>query len=47
MKVSEIEAVGGLVHQLAKPNSHLHNFPPDALDVMQAWGFRYVTITRR
>ena len=49
MKIADIVAMGGIVQQLAKPNSHLYlwatnNHLPDALDVMKAWGFRYVTM---
>ena len=38
-----------MVHDLAEDNAHLYlwatnNFLPDALEVMKAWGFRYVTM---
>ena len=49
MEVKAIIAMGDVVQQLAKPSSHLYlwmtnNFLPAALEVMKAWGFRYVTM---
>ena len=49
MKTAAIVAMGDDVQQLAKPNSHLYlwatnNHLPGALEVMEAWGFRYVTM---
>jgi N6-adenosine-specific RNA methylase IME4 len=49
MKVRDIIAMGGIIQQLAKPNSHLYlwgtnNFLPDAVNMMEACGFRYVTM---
>lgn len=48
MTVRSISAMGLEVRQLAKKRAHLYlwttnNFLRDALDVMEAWGFRYVT----
>ena len=49
MKIADIIAMAPAVRQLAKPSSHLYlwcttNHLPHALDVMKAWGFRYVTM---
>ena len=52
MKTRDImwfEVDGGPVRDLAEPNAHLYlwvtnNFLPDGLEVVQAWGFRYVTM---
>ena len=49
MKTETIVAMGDVVQQIAKPNSHLYlwatnNYLADALRVMEAWGFRYVTM---
>ena len=49
MKTSAIVAMGEVVQQLVKPSSHLYlwgtnNHLTDALAVMDAWGFRYVTM---
>jgi N6-adenosine-specific RNA methylase IME4 len=49
MKVIDIVAMGEVVQQISKPSSHLYlwvtnNFLPDGLEVMKAWGFRYVTM---
>jgi N6-adenosine-specific RNA methylase IME4 len=46
MKTKEIEALP--VAEICNDNAHLYlwttnNFLPDALNVMRAWGFRYVT----
>lgn len=48
MKTAEILAMAEMVQDMAAPNAHLYlwatnNFMPDALAVMKAWGFRYVT----
>ena len=49
LKTEAIVAMGEVVQQLAKTDSHLYlwatnNHLPDALEVMEAWGFRYVTM---
>lgn len=49
MKTKEIIALAPMVQELAEDNAHLYlwttnNFLPDALEVMKAWGFRYVTM---
>ena len=49
MRVEAIAAMGSVVQKLAKPNSHLYLWTTndhlaDALTVMEAWGFRYVTV---
>lgn len=49
MKTKEITALAPMVQELAEENAHLYlwttnNFLPDALEVMKAWGFRYVTM---
>lgn len=49
MKAKEIIALAPMVQDLAEENAHLYlwttnNFLPDALEVMKAWGFRYVTM---
>ena len=49
MKTKEIIAMAPMVQDLAEDNAHLYlwttnNFLPDALEVMKAWGFRYVTM---
>lgn len=48
VKTKEIIAMAPMVQELAEENAHLYlwttnNFLPDALEVMKAWGFRYVT----
>lgn len=48
MKTKKIIALAPMVQELAEDNAHLYlwttnNFLPDALEVMKAWGFRYVT----
>lgn len=48
MTIKEIKALAPMVDNVAADNCHLYmwttnNFLPDALDVMAAWGFRYVT----
>lgn len=48
MKTKEIIALSPMVQDLADDNAHLYlwttnNFLRDALEVMNAWGFRYVT----
>lgn len=48
MKTKEIIAMAPMVHDLAEDNAHLYlwttnNFLRNALEVMDAWGFRYVT----
>ena len=48
MKTKEIIAMAPMVQDLAEDNAHLYlwttnNFLRDALEVMDAWGFRYVT----
>ena len=48
MKTKEIIALAPMVQDLAEDNAHLYlwttnNFLRDALEVMDAWGFRYVT----
>lgn len=48
MKVAGIVATGEVVQQVVSPNSHLYPWAtnkhlPDALEVMESWGFRYVT----
>jgi N6-adenosine-specific RNA methylase IME4 len=49
MKTAAIVATGDVVKQLVKKDSHLYlwttnNHLLDALEVMEAWGFRYVTL---
>lgn len=50
MKSKDIINMSGMVKELADPNGcHLYlwvtnNFLPVGLEVMQAWGFRYITI---
>lgn len=48
MKAKEIIALAPMVQELAEDDAHLYlwttnNFLPDALKVMKAWGFRYIT----
>lgn len=48
MKTKEIISLAPMVQELAEENAHLYlwttnNFLPDALEVMKAWGFRYIT----
>jgi len=48
MKTKEIIALSPLIEYISAPNSHLYlwvtnNFLQDGLDVMRAWGYRYVT----
>lgn len=49
MKTSEIMAMKPMIDELAEDDCHLYlwvtnNFLPDGLKVMEAWGFRYVTM---
>lgn len=49
MKTSEIIRMRGMITRLADKDCHLYlwvtnNFLPDGLTVMEAWGFRYVTM---
>ncbi len=49
MKTSEIIAMAPQIWELAEEDAHLYlwvtnNFLPDGLKVMEAWGFRYVTM---
>ena len=48
MKVKEIIAMGDFVKSISENNSHLYlwvtnNHLEAGLNVMKAWGFRYVT----
>lgn len=48
MPTKEIKVLGQQVQAIAAPSCHLYlwvtnNFLPDGLEVMAAWGFRYVT----
>ena len=48
MTVKQIKELSSMVDDLAEPNAHLYlwvtnNFLPAGLEVMKAWGFRYVT----
>ena len=47
--IKDLQVNGNHVSQLAEDNAHLYlwttnNFLPDALEVMEAWNFRYVTM---
>lgn len=49
MKTKDIIAMGDMVKDMADDDAYLflwttNNFLPDALKVMEAWGFRYVTM---
>ena len=48
MKTKEIIDMAGFIKSISEENSHLYmwvtnNFLEDGLEVMKAWGFRYVT----
>jgi N6-adenosine-specific RNA methylase IME4 len=48
MSVDEIIGLSGFVQERCEPDAHLYlwvtnNFLPAGLEVMSAWGFRYVT----
>lgn len=48
MKTKDIIAMSNFIKKISEDNSHLYlwvtnNFLKDGLDVMEAWGFRYIT----